>query len=166
MKIKKEKDFRTGTCTSARELCRSKSFHTLRNPLMVGGKRAFWNFRGEFSNRCSEDKTERIHHGDHCQTALPRREVAHTPAQGAEAQSGSGIWPQGEDLGWLPQGYSEGAGEMQLRESRMGMGHLREAGGCNHQDILTSPAATKISKTGRSTSSRIGLQFMIPEEET
>ena len=51
---------------------------------MVGGKRELWNFRGEFSNKCSEDKTERIHHGDHCQTALPRREVAHTPAPAAE----------------------------------------------------------------------------------
>ena len=45
---------------------------------------------------------------------------------------------------------------MQLRESRMGTGHLREAGNCKHQETLTSPAATKTSKTGRSTTSRIG----------
>ena len=87
MKIKNEtKDFRMGTCTSVRELWRSKSFHTLRNPLRVGGRRELWNFRGEFSNRCSEDKTERIHYRDHCRTALPRREVAHTAVPAAESR--------------------------------------------------------------------------------
>lgn len=173
MKIKNEtKDFRMGTCTSVRELWGSKSFHTLRNP-QGWGQEGAWNFRGEFSNRCSEDKTERIHHRDHCGTALPK-EKAHTPVPAAEnrgrvseAQSGSGIWPQG--------GPGVGSRKNTLRGlvrcswgSLGGAGYLREARDCNHQDTswLTHQRPPKPAKLGEHHQQNwTRLQFMIPEEE-
>ena len=69
-----------GTCILRRELWKRESFFTLGKYLLGRDNGKLHNLSGERSrNRCLESQTERIHHRNHCQTALSCQEGAYMP---------------------------------------------------------------------------------------
>ena len=104
-KDKKEtKDFGTGTCTPGTELWRRKSLHTLRNPLMGGGKGG----ASESQRGAQQQLLGRQNGKNSSQRSMWNSTSQHAHRSewgpGAEVQA-SGVRPQGEDRGWLPWTY-------------------------------------------------------------
>lgn len=106
------------------------------------GKRKLWNLWGEYSNRCSEGKMEIIHHRDCCWPALSSWDAICKPVMANRdwvlRLGASKVGLQGEDWGWPPWRFSEGANLTQLKESREKPKPAREARDHCHRDPVPS----------------------------
>jgi len=74
---KRDKGFQNGDLCPQEVVMKEEKYpHTQKLPHQWGWGRTLQNLKGEHRNRCLEGKTERIHHRDSCQTALPSQEAA------------------------------------------------------------------------------------------